>query len=96
MLVLFPPVNPDGLQISGDSEAPGSVGIVASASLVIIRWYQRWLSPWIGVHCRFHPTCSRYTYQAIVKYGFWRGWLMGIYRILRCNPFSRGGEDPVV
>jgi len=46
-------------------------------------------------YCRFHPTCSEYTKQAIGKYGVIRGCLMGSWRILRCNPFSRGGDDPV-
>ena len=45
--------------------------------------------------CRFTPTCSQYTYQAISKYGIIRGGLMGIGRILRCNPWSKGGYDPV-
>lgn len=70
-------------------------GAASRFSLAFIRWYQRWLSPYIGVHCRFEPTCSRYTFAAIEKYGFLRGWLMGIYRIFRCNPFNPGGYDPV-
>lgn len=45
--------------------------------------------------CRFYPTCSEYTYRAIEKYGFVKGSLMGAWRILRCNPFSKGGHDPV-
>ncbi|OGC47729.1 membrane protein insertion efficiency factor YidD [candidate division WWE3 bacterium RIFCSPHIGHO2_01_FULL_35_17] len=45
--------------------------------------------------CRFQPYCSEYSYQAIEKYGIIKGSFMGIYRILRCNPFSKGGLDPV-
>ena len=45
--------------------------------------------------CRFHPTCSEYTRQAIVKYGFLKGSAMGAWRICRCHPFSQGGHDPV-
>lgn len=45
--------------------------------------------------CRFNPTCSDYTYQAIEKYGIAKGGLMGAWRIARCNPWSKGGEDPV-
>jgi len=45
--------------------------------------------------CRYTPTCSEYTYQAIEKYGVLKGSLMGFGRILRCNPFSKGGHDPV-
>ena len=48
----------------------------------------------IGIHsCRFEPSCSEYTYQAIFKYGVFKGIILGIWRILRCNPFSKGGED---
>ncbi len=45
--------------------------------------------------CRFHPTCSQYTYEAIDKYGVFKGGAMGIWRIVRCNPFNPGGFDPV-
>lgn len=45
--------------------------------------------------CRFEPSCSRYTYTAIEKYGVIKGTLMGTWRILRCNPFNKGGYDPV-
>jgi putative membrane protein insertion efficiency factor len=45
--------------------------------------------------CRFHPTCSQYTYEAIDRYGVFKGGAMGIWRILRCNPFNPGGFDPV-
>ena len=60
----------------------------------LIELYQ--LTP-ISVHsnCKFTPTCSEYTKQAIIKYGVLRGSLKGIKRILRCNPFNKGGYDPV-
>jgi len=45
--------------------------------------------------CRFYPTCSEYTYQAIKKYGSWRGIQKGVKRVLRCHPFNEGGFDPV-
>jgi putative membrane protein insertion efficiency factor len=45
--------------------------------------------------CKFEPTCSRFTYQAIEKYGLFKGGVMGIKRIIRCNPWSKGGYDPV-
>ena len=48
-----------------------------------------------GIHCKFHPTCSEYTKQAINKYGSVKGSLLGIKRILKCNPFSKGGYDPL-
>ena len=71
-------------------------------ALSAIRWYQRALSPdhgpfrkqW-GGFCRFQPTCSQYAYEAIDKYGFLKGTFRGASRILRCNPWSKGGWDPV-
>lgn len=59
----------------------------------IITFYQRYISPKLGNNCRFYPTCSEYTKQAVDKYGIIKGNLLGIYRILRCNPFSHGGID---
>ncbi|MCL5795250.1 MAG: membrane protein insertion efficiency factor YidD [Patescibacteria group bacterium] len=72
-------------------------------SLILIKFYQKTLSFDHGFlsyrypngYCKFHPTCSEYTYSAIEKYGFLKGWLMGIKRILRCNPWSKGGLDPI-
>lgn len=57
--------------------------------------YQRFLSPLLPPACRFEPSCSRYTLAAIERYGLVRGGLMGVGRILRCHPFSKGGFDPV-
>ena len=60
--------------------------------------YKKSISPWLefhGVHCKYEPTCSEYTKQAIEKYGAIKGTLLGIKRILRCNPFSKGGYDPL-
>lgn len=69
----------------------------------MLRFYQKTLSfdhgilkdMFPGGFCRFHPTCSEYAYQAIEKYGLIRGGLKSAWRVLRCNPFSKGGEDPV-
>jgi len=63
--------------------------------LGLIRLYQLTLSPLLPPSCRFTPTCSHYTYEAIEKYGLIKGSWMGFKRILRCNPFSAGGYDPV-
>ena len=63
--------------------------------LGLIRLYQLTLSPLLPPSCRFTPTCSHYTYEAIDKYGLLKGSWMGFKRILRCNPFSAGGYDPV-
>jgi len=63
--------------------------------VALIRLYQRWLSPLLGAHCRFYPSCSQYAVEAITAYGALRGTGMAIWRILRCQPFCRGGYDPV-
>jgi len=73
------------------------------ALLAVIRLYQKTLSPdtgWFSSlfpygYCRFHPTCSEYTYRSIDKYGVIRGTAKGTWRILRCNPYSKGGIDNV-
>ncbi|MDR0886783.1 MAG: membrane protein insertion efficiency factor YidD [Clostridiales Family XIII bacterium] len=61
----------------------------------LIRGYQRFISPFLGQNCRFYPTCSQYFIQALDKYGFFKGMAKGIWRILRCNPFCKGGYDPL-
>jgi len=60
-----------------------------------IRLYQLVLSPWLGPCCRFHPSCSRYAYDAIDRYGVLRGGWLGCKRIVKCHPFHPGGVDPV-
>ena len=60
----------------------------------MVRFYQRALSPLLGSNCRFSPTCSQYTIEAIEKYGAVRGIWKGVTRIVRCHPFSHGGYDP--
>lgn len=64
-------------------------------ALNCIRLYQLLLSPLLGSHCRFYPTCSHYTYEAIEKYGVVQGGWLGIKRISRCHPWHEGGFDPV-
>lgn len=71
--------------------------------LSLIRLYQLTLSPDHGFFkkffpygfCRFNPSCSQYNYQAINKYGIFKGGALGIWRIMRCNPWNPGGEDPL-
>ena len=63
--------------------------------IALIRGYQKYISPLIPPSCRFQPTCSQYAIEAVQKYGAWKGGAMAIWRILRCNPFCKGGYDPV-
>jgi putative membrane protein insertion efficiency factor len=64
------------------------------AIVLFVRLYQLTLSPIVGRQCRFQPTCSNYMIGAVEKYGALRGTLKGLWRIVRCNPFCRGGWDP--
>jgi putative membrane protein insertion efficiency factor len=65
--------------------------------LLVIKFYQVLLSPFKGsiASCRFYPSCSHYSFQAIEKYGAKRGGILAFKRILRCNPWNPGGFDPV-
>ena len=64
-------------------------------AIFLINLYKKLLSPILPASCRYVPTCSQYTLEAIKKYGVIIGAVLGAYRILRCNPFSKGGYDPV-
>ena len=61
----------------------------------MIRFYQKYLSPLKSTKCPYYPTCSQYGLEAIQKYGAVKGGLLALWRILRGNPFSKGGYDPV-
>jgi len=65
------------------------------AFLFLIRAYKAALSPLLGTHCRYTPTCSDYTREAIERHGLGRGLWLGARRLLRCHPFHEGGIDPV-
>lgn len=65
------------------------------ALLLLIRAYQLALSPLLGHHCRFLPTCSRYAHEAIERHGAFRGSWLGLRRLLKCHPLHAGGLDPV-
>ena len=67
----------------------------AAAVLLLVRLYQVTLSPLLGGQCRFLPTCSHYVLEAVDKHGALVGGWLGLRRLLRCHPFSRGGYDPV-
>ena len=60
-----------------------------------IRGYQRWISPFFPARCKYYPSCSEYAVQAIGRYGILKGTALAAWRLLRCNPFSHGGYDPV-
>jgi len=63
--------------------------------IAIVRGYRKFISPLLPPSCRFTPTCSEYAIQAIKKHGAWKGSWLALWRILRCNPFCKGGYDPV-
>ena len=65
------------------------------ALLLLIRGYKLALSPLLGRHCRFLPTCSEYAYEAVDRFGAAKGAYLGLRRILKCHPFHAGGHDPV-
>ena len=60
-----------------------------------IQWYQRYISPMKVSKCPYFPSCSNYGIEAIERHGAFKGLLLTVWRILRCNPFSKGGYDPV-
>ena len=60
-----------------------------------LRLYQALVSPALGDRCKFYPSCSEYAVQAIMRFGILRGLVLATWRLLRCNPFSHGGFDPV-
>ncbi|MDR2658535.1 MAG: membrane protein insertion efficiency factor YidD [Spirochaetaceae bacterium] len=66
-----------------------------SIILLLIRFYQRAVSPHFPPCCRYYPTCSSYAYESVQKYGAARGLYLSLSRILRCHPFHKGGYDPV-
>lgn len=63
--------------------------------IALIRIYQMGISPWLGNHCRFYPSCSQYACEALERHGMLRGGWLAIRRVLRCHPWHPGGVDPV-
>ncbi|MFP5333078.1 MAG: membrane protein insertion efficiency factor YidD [Acidimicrobiia bacterium] len=72
-----------------------SVTLPARTAMGIIRLYQRGVSPTLGRNCRFSPTCSAYAYQALERFGLFRGSWLALRRLGRCQPLVEGGYDPV-
>jgi putative membrane protein insertion efficiency factor len=84
-------MEPENNDTIGEATASPVRSILAGA----IRFYQKFISPLFPPSCRFHPTCSEYTRQAIMRHGAFKGIWLGIVRISKCHPFHPGGYDPV-
>lgn len=68
---------------------------MARIALWLLELYKKLISPLLPASCRYVPSCSEYAQEAIARHGFFRGTILGAWRIFRCHPFSRGGYDPV-
>lgn len=77
------------------SQPGGAARIARMIAVTPIVLYRRYVSPAIPRRCKYEPTCSRYALEAIGRYGILRGLVLAGWRLLRCNPFSHGGYDPV-
>jgi len=73
----------------------GEHSFAASLLLMALRVYRKWLSPMLGAHCRFYPSCSAYAEEALAAHGIWRGLGLALMRLFRCHPFHPGGVDHV-
>jgi hypothetical protein len=70
------------------------MSLATRALYSFVRFYQRFLSPFLGGHCRFEPSCSNYALVCLERHGAWRGVRLSVWRILRCQPLCAGGHDP--
>ena len=77
------------------SPGRGAPSPLSRVFILLVRLYQMGLSPVLGWNCRFEPTCSQYVVQALAEHGTVKGLALGLWRLLRCHPFSKGGHDPV-
>jgi uncharacterized protein len=82
-------------EAGADGGKSPSGGSAAWLLLLLVRFYITFLSPFFGGACRFHPSCSNYAAEAIARHGAGRGTALALRRLLRCNPFTKGGFDPV-
>ena len=80
---------------SGRQEAEAKLSAGARVLTVVISGYRRFISPLLGPHCRFAPSCSAYALEAVQKHGALRGSWLAVCRLARCHPFNPGGFDPV-
>ena len=83
------------LSPSCEEEAVRPPSLAAKGGMALVRFYRACISPLFPPCCRFRPTCSQYALEALRKHGFLKGTLLSVWRILRCNPFNPGGDDPV-
>ena len=90
-----PPLRPAPVARETDAAPSAPAGFAATIALLPIRFYRRFLSPALGQRCRYYPTCSAYAEEAVRELGAFRGMILAAWRVLRCNPFSAGGLDPV-
>ena len=74
-------------------ERPG--GLARRLAVAPIELYRRWISPGLPRRCKYEPTCARYAVESITRYGILKGLVLATWRLLRCNPWSHGGFDPV-
>ena len=77
------------------AESPQRRGLAARAALMVLGLYRRRISPLLGARCRYYPTCSAYAEQAVRELGAVRGTIVALWRLVRCNPLSPGGMDPL-
>ena len=85
----------DSFQIRPDRAIAGRASWLSRALIHLLGLWHRWVSPLLGPACRFEPSCSRYTADAIRVYGPRKGLWLGIRRLSRCHPFHEGGLDPL-
>jgi len=90
-----PGTAPPGDRDSDQGKIERRAGIGARVLLLAVDFYRRYLSPVLPDTCRFRPTCSEYAAQALLRYGVVKGMALSAWRLLRCQPLCRGGEDPV-
>ena len=85
----------DKVACSTGSHSRRHCGFVAGTVIFFIRIYQKLIAPLLPDCCRFEPTCSHYAVEALQVHGFWKGSLLTIWRLMRCQPYCKGGYDPV-
>jgi putative membrane protein insertion efficiency factor len=82
--------------LSGEEGPSRLAQLPALPAIGMLKLYRRYISPYSPPSCRFTPTCSRYAIDALRRYGLAKGGWLATWRILRCNPFTRGGYDPLL